>query len=291
MKRENERNKKIEIGYRFGHLVVEARTADKKNGFRIWLCRCDCGNTVLMDTRWIQRGTKMDCGCITKLPVGAKDITGQRFGRLTAIEPTGMRGYGGCLVWRCLCDCGNYVDAPLNQLRSGYKKSCGCWGHPPVSELEGKRFGDLTVLNYVEKREGQHYWRCRCDCGNEVEVRENYLKRGHTTSCGCKQATQIVENLKLVDGTSVTILEAGKKHLNKSNTSGYAGVYFNQKSQQWRAQITFRGKTYYLGSYEKKEDAIEARKRGEEMHDDFLEWYYETHSRRKKTEEKANQDS
>lgn len=72
----------------------------------------------------------------------------------------------------------------------------------------------------------------------------------------------------------MTILEAGKKHLNKSNTSGYAGVYFNQKSQQWRAQITFRGKTYYLGSYEKKEDAIEARKRGEEMHDNFLAQYY-----------------
>lgn len=27
-----------------------------------------------------------------------------------------------------------------------------------------------------------------------------------------------------------------------------------------------------------------------QMHNDFLEWYYETHSRRKKTEEKANQD-
>ena len=39
------------------------------------------------------------------------------------------------------------------------------------------------------------------------------------------------------------------------------------------------------------QNAIKARKRGEEMHDDFLEWYYETHSRRKKTEKKANQDS
>lgn len=274
MERQKQLNEKIETGYRFGHLVVEAKTSEKKNGFPVWLCRCDCGNTVLLDTRWIKRGTKTDCGCITKLPVGAKDIAGQRFGRLTAIEPTGERGYGGCLMWYCLCDCGNYVDVPVKQLTSGYKKSCGCWGHPPISKLEGKRFGNLTVLNYVEKREGQNYWHCICDCGNEVDVRENYLKCGHTVSCGCKQASQIIENLKLVDGTSVTILEAGKKHLNRSNTSGCTGVYFSQKSQRWIAQITFRRKTYYLGSYVKKEDAITARKRGEEMHDDFLEKYY-----------------
>lgn len=45
---------------------------------------------------------------------------------------------------------------------------------------------------------------------------------------------------------------------------------------KWQAQITFRGKTYFLGAYEMIEDAVAARKRGEEMHDQFLEWYYTT---------------
>ena len=84
----------------------------------------------------------------------------------------------------------------------------------------------------------------------------------------------IYDNLKLCDGTSVTLLESRKKVLSTSNTSGYTGVYLNKRSGLWVAQITFKGKTYYLGSYAKIEDAVKARQRGEEMHDEFLEWYY-----------------
>lgn len=55
----------------------------------------------------------------------ATDLTGQRFTKLTAIEPTGERS-GGSIVWRCLCDCGNEVYARATSLRSGHTKSCGC---------------------------------------------------------------------------------------------------------------------------------------------------------------------
>ena len=37
-----------------------------------------------------------------------KDITGQRFGRLTALCVSGRRD--GCYVWRCRCDCGAIVE-------------------------------------------------------------------------------------------------------------------------------------------------------------------------------------
>lgn len=272
----------IDIGYRIGHLIVETPTDTRKNGYTIWHCRCDCGGEILLDTRKLQRGTQKDCGCISKLPPGARDITGQRFGRLVALEPTKERGNSGSVIWRCRCDCGKEITAPLSQLTKGYRKSCGCWGHPPLQDLAGKRFGFLTVLHYVEKRKGQHIWLCKCDCGKETEVRQNYLQRGHTTSCGCRQAEQIYENLKLVDGTSVTLLEAGKKRLLKSNTSGYTGVYRRSKSGKWQAQITFRKKTYYLGSFEKLEDAVKARKLGEEIHDNFLEWYYTEYKRNEK---------
>ena len=84
-----------------------------------------------------------------------------------------------------------------------------------------------------------------------------------------------MENLKLCEGTSITILEANKNRLSASNTSGHTGVYQNKKNGKWVAQITFKRKTYYLGSFEKIEDAVKARLCGEEMHDDFLEWYYQ----------------
>jgi len=53
------------------------------------------------------------------------DITGKKFGRLTAIAPTDKRDNGG-VVWRCLCDCGNIAFVRGTRLRFGTTKSCGC---------------------------------------------------------------------------------------------------------------------------------------------------------------------
>lgn len=54
-----------------------------------------------------------------------KDIRGQRFGRLVAIEPTRERKRGS-VVWRCKCDCGNEAFMALACLQSKTTKSCGC---------------------------------------------------------------------------------------------------------------------------------------------------------------------
>ena len=81
--------------------------------------------------------------------------------------------------------------------------------------------------------------------------------------------------MKFIDGTSVTSLEARiSRPPIATNTSGYNGVYFNKKNEKWVAQIGFKGKTFYLGSFDDIRDAIKARKRSEEMYEDFLEWYY-----------------
>lgn len=54
--------------------------------------------------------------------------------------------------------------------------------------LQGKRFGNLTVLERVGKDKARNIlWKCRCDCGNEIVVRTCELNRGHTKSCGCYQ--------------------------------------------------------------------------------------------------------
>jgi hypothetical protein len=54
------------------------------------------------------------------------DITGLRFGQLTAISPTKKRNKDGTVFWLCKCDCGNEIITNGNRLRSGHTKSCGC---------------------------------------------------------------------------------------------------------------------------------------------------------------------
>ena len=159
----------IEPGKRVGLLTVAEPTRQRKAGYIVWRCCCDCGGEILLDTRCLQRGTVRDCGCRTVVRPGQKDIAGNRFGKLTAIRPTQERGRGGCAVWICRCDCGNEVRAETRQLTSGSRRSCGCLSHPPQKDFIGKRFGRLTVTGYAGKRAGMHRWKCRCDCGNETE--------------------------------------------------------------------------------------------------------------------------
>lgn len=56
-----------------------------------------------------------------------KDITGKRFGRLVALEPTDQREpSNGVVKWLCRCDCGNLHIVNGNHLRFGRIQSCGC---------------------------------------------------------------------------------------------------------------------------------------------------------------------
>jgi len=52
------------------------------------------------------------------------DITGRKFGQLTALATEG-RNKKGETLWLCQCACKNRVIVSGNQLRSGARKSCG----------------------------------------------------------------------------------------------------------------------------------------------------------------------
>lgn len=52
-------------------------------------------------------------------------------------------------------------------------------------DLTGDRYGQLTVMGPAPDIGGKPAWRCKCDCGNEIDVRANNLRAGRTKSCGC----------------------------------------------------------------------------------------------------------
>ncbi len=56
-----------------------------------------------------------------------KDITGLKFGRLTAIRIIGRSESTRGVIWECLCDCGKTTQAIGTLIRSGHTKSCGCF--------------------------------------------------------------------------------------------------------------------------------------------------------------------
>lgn len=68
------------------------------------------------------------------------------------------------------------------------------------SDLNGKRFGRLTVIRYEyfvskngKKRLG---WLCVCDCGKQTHPPTAYLLNKKTESCGCQAREKIVAKAK-----------------------------------------------------------------------------------------------
>ncbi|MGL6219188.1 MAG: hypothetical protein ACRC36_14215 [Lacrimispora sphenoides] len=211
-----------------------------------------------------------------------KDITGMRFGRLVALGPTDKRLCRN-VVWKCQCECGNICYVAVHCLQSGGTKSCGC---SRIDDLSGKKIGMLKVIKMVRKDGKDTYWECMCDCGKKTVVTAGNLKSGHTKSCGClhknvcrqkiqrdmlneKSRMKMIDTVGLIDGTMIAMLNDKPPLTNKS---GVRGVFWDSSREKWGAVIKFKGKQYYLGRYEKKEDAIRARKEAEdELWKPFIE--------------------
>ena len=58
-------------------------------------------------------------------------------------------------------------------------------------DLTGKRFGRLTVLEFVPNDKPHSYWKCQCDCGNITAIKGKNLKSGNSASCGCLRSQMI----------------------------------------------------------------------------------------------------
>lgn len=90
-------------GKRFGKLTVIENTGMTEQKYRIWRCRCDCGGEIMASTKQLKSGVIRDCGCVPKTNARngrvAEDLTGQRFGRLTALRPTERRDRKGSVYW------------------------------------------------------------------------------------------------------------------------------------------------------------------------------------------------
>jgi len=119
----------------------------------------------------------------------AKDLAGQKFGRLTALRPVGKLYRN--LVWLCQCSCGCFTKTKGSFLINGHTKSCGCFHRErscqsKLKNLQGQRFCRLTVIELAGmNKQGRYSWRCLCDCGKTVIVTSANLIQGETKSCGC----------------------------------------------------------------------------------------------------------
>lgn len=116
--------------------------------------------------------------------MGKLDLTGQKFGRLTAIK-IDENNKTKTTKWICKCDCGNYTSVAVYNLRNGHTKSCGCI--TKQGAIIGQTFNNLRVIGYTDKKNnsGRGFYLCQCLlCGNIKLATKFDLKHERIKDCG-----------------------------------------------------------------------------------------------------------
>lgn len=157
-------------------------------------------------------------------------MTGKRYGRLTVLRLDKQRDNAKS-SWLCQCDCDNECVVTAYSLHYQKRKSCGCLHRElntvQSANLENQVFGRLTALCRTSERNkrGSILWKCRCECGTEINVSQDSLIKECFKSCGCicqERQETLSKNLTFIDHTCVEVLERRKSRAD--NTSGFRGV-------------------------------------------------------------------
>lgn len=262
---------KLCAGDRVGRWTVTGDVILTERKERKLHCKCECGTERYVLERSLLYGGSVSCGCLRKeraLEANSPDLTGKQFGELTVLHKVENTKYD-TTQWLCRCSCGAECVVQGTLLTTGRKSRCTASVHEKnyaYTDIAGRRFGRLTALYPSDgcDSSGSVMWHCKCDCGNETDVSYNRLLYTNQKSCGCRKKEhngQLKGYLTHVAGTSVDMLKS--KKLPTDNTTGYKGVY--RIRGKYTAKIVFQKKQYFLGAYEKIEEAAEARREAEEV--------------------------
>jgi len=140
---------------------------------------------------------------ISKGPISlsgrAKDITGEKFGRLVVMIPVSINKYKQ-MEWLAKCECGNYTIIVAAWLLSGNVKSCGCrngsWGLSLLqvcTTIAGmySAKNNIPVDKIAAHSNKNVLWECPI-CGEVWLAKVNGIVRRNTTCCPkCAKLKQV----------------------------------------------------------------------------------------------------
>lgn len=223
---------------RFGRLTVVKRVEDYvspsgKHRIR-WLCNCDCGNDVVVLGNNLTKHSTKSCGCLRK---DASVIIRRKH---NDYDLTGTYGIGYA---------SNTNNPFLFDLEDYDKIKDYCW----FQNDSGYILSVLKKINGKQKRIRMH--NLLIDESNIDHINNN-------------KADNRKSNLRKATVSQNTM----NRRVRKDSSSGCTGVYWNKQKNKWVAKIVFNGNQIHLGSHSKFEDAVKARKDGEEKY--FGEFSY-----------------
>lgn len=153
----NTRGRTNLVGLIFGKLTVMEMIYGYGNNQRTHCrCVCECGNETIVDMHNLLSGATSSCGCGAKWcrhgGITYKNLSGLKFGMLTVLNKTNNKYINGCIIWECLCDCGNITYASTDTLTSYKKTSCGCSKYSNMEQFIIDCLNKNKILNVPQAR-------------------------------------------------------------------------------------------------------------------------------------------
>lgn len=214
----------------------------------------------------------------------------EKYGKLKAIEIVGKTKQGS-IVWKCLCDCGNFIDVSSNSLITGNTKSCGCL-HSESLKIMGISLRKLNTydlsgdfgIGYTSKNEPFYFdledyekiknytWSYN---DQEYVVSHPFGKslRMHVLIMNPHPGNDIdhvhhvrydnrKENLRECEHFENIV--SSKTYSN--NKSGRKGIFWDEERKKWLVSITVNKRNIYLGRFKEYSDAVKAREEAEDKY-------------------------
>lgn len=152
------------IGAKINNWTILQATEERRRGYIVYICQCDCGNIerkTLSDIRNIKGQFCNKCRI--------ENLEGQIFTYLTPIIYTGTINRNA--MWLCKCQCGNELIVSASNLKSGNTKSCGCL----IKSAGESKIEELLTQNNIIFEAQKTFDSCRFNLTNALARFDYYL--------------------------------------------------------------------------------------------------------------------
>lgn len=210
------------------------------------------------------------------------DITNQKFGKLTALYPSKVRGPQGQVKWECVCECGNRAVVFSQNLRRGFSQSCGRCPNDYFID-------DAGDVNLIIRTKGKKVY-CRISpedfetvkpyrwsmngsgyiFNNQVGLLSRFIMKPEEGKLVDHQSMDRTDNRRCNLRTCTKSENCMNRGPSRNNLStGIKNLYL-RKRDEYAIIITKNGKRFYKGGFYDLDEAMKIRDEMlEKLHGEF----------------------